>query len=570
MSKINPKHAYTKEIIDRFEGVGEALAAEKAQTSSIVNFRILKDGSLEKRNGWKPYLKLDQEKICGVWQGNLDGDPLFIIVTQEAIYRVEDGVASVTALMPYSLSGQVSLFSYRKHLYLIDGTSIRVWRKNLGRFEEALGYVPLLGVGWHPRTMGANHEPLNLLVNRARIHYTNSTEETVYQLPLMASQIESVMVDGVVIKDYIFNNPSSQIIINTPGVSVEIAFRFNGSTNHKTLLSHSTLFFTDFFGELEKLLLSGSEKGQLVYSAREVTDAMLSSCFTAYPSADPLYISESDVLIVGDLYHPVTAFFRDGDRALATTSLGLHAISLSSLDDAVEAHPLSSGVGCLTRGQSILANGDPIVLNRDGVFRLHAPSNDPDQFVATHISGMIPEFLEDGYAENAILSVDPFYHEIWIRNRNDDQGIVWVYGLSTNQWYSFDGVLADCFCRIDGKLGFFHSDQICVFEKELTTDNGLPFISYYETAYLSFSEPELPKRGLRFSVKAHHNGNQMSLWLESESRTRIFPLIATKRSAPTLFDHRAALGRFHFLRVTLRDRGYSRSRIYRLALYANL
>lgn len=570
MSKINPKQAYAKQILDRFEGVGEALAAEQAQTSSIVNFRILADGSLEKRNGWKPYLTLAQKKICGVWQGSLDGDPLFIIVTEDQIFRVENGIAHPTASVPYTLSGPVSMFSYRNHLYMIDGISIRVWIKDLELFDEALAYVPLLGIGWHPRTMGATHEPLNLLSNRARVHYTNTSGETVYHLPLIASKIDSVTVDGVPTKNYVFNNPTSQLVVNTPGTSVEIAFQFNGSTNHRSTLQHSTLFFADFFGEREKLLLSGSEKGQLVYSAREVTDAMLVSCSITYPYVDPLYITESDVMIVGDLYHPVTCFFRDRNRVLATTALGLHAITLSSVDDAVETHALSSGVGCMTHGQSALANGDPIVLNRDGVFTLRAPSTDPDQFIATHISGPIPDFLEDGFAENAILTVDPFYHEVWIRNRNDDQGIVWVYGLSTKQWYSFDGILADCFCKIDGKLGFFHGNQLCVFDKNLTTDNGSIFVSSYETTYLSLSDPELPKRGLRFSLKALPGGNQMSLWLESETRRRIFPLSTTAQSAPSLFDRRAALGRFHFLRVTIRDRGSARSRIYRLALYANL
>lgn len=570
MSKINPKQAYTKEILDRFEGVGEALAAEKAKTSSIVNFRILADGSLEKRNGWKSYLKLANKEICGVWQGSLNGDPLFIIVTKESVYRVENGDAIFSASLPYTLSGQVSLFSYRNHLYMIDGSSILVWRKNLERFEEATGYVPLLGIGWHPRTMGATHEPLNLLSNRARVHYSNPSGETVFHLPLVASKIDSVTVDGKATNNYVFNNPSSQLVVNTVGSSVEIAFEFNGSTNHLATLQHSTLFFTDFFGEREKLLLSGSEKGQLVYSVREVTDTMLLSCGITYAYVDPLYITESDVMIVGDLSHPVTGFFRDHNRVLATTALGLHAIALSSVDDAVETHPLSSGVGNLTHGQSILANGDPILLNRDGVFTLRAPSNDPDQFIATHISGTIPDFLEDGFAENAILTVDPFYHEIWIRNRNDTQGVVWVYGLSSKQWYSFDGIWADCFCKIDGKLAFFHGDQIGVFDKELTTDNGSIFVSSYESAYLSLSDPELPKRGLRFSIKALPGGNQMSLWVESETRRRIFPISTTVRSAPTVFDRRAALGRFHFLRVTIRDRGSARSRIYRLALYANL
>ena len=570
MSKINPKQAYAKEIIDHFEGVGEALTAEQTHTASIVNFRILSDGSLEKRNGWRVHSTVPDDQILGVWQGSIKGEYLFIIVTRDEIYRVENGILHVTSTVPYGLTERVSLFAYREHLYLIDGISIRVWRSETGRFEEAHGYVPLVGIGWHPRTMGKTNEPLNLLCNSVRVHYTNSSGETVYHLPLIASRIDRVTVDGVETNNYVFNNPTNQLVVNALGTSVEIAFSFHATSLHRTNLFQSTLAFADFFGAKEKLLLSGSEKGQLVYAAREVSDTMMTASNGIYRDSDPLYFSESDILIVGDLSHPTTAFFRHRDRVLALSSLSLFSIELSTVDDAAYVRPLHCEVGMLAHGQNVRAAGDPILCNENGVFLLHAPPNDPDNLIAQHISERIPELESEEFAKNAVIGFDPVHNEIWIRNAAAKNGTVWVYGLSTKKWYCFDGILANGFCSIDGRLCFYTDDQLCVFEDTLTTDGGVPFVSTYETSYLSLSEPELSKRGLRVSVKAEHQGNQLSLWLESETRRRTIPLSAPVQDAPTLFDRRAAMGRFHFLRVTIRDRGYSRSRIYRLGLYANL
>ena len=42
------------------------------------------------------------------------------------------------------------------------------------------------------------------------------------------------------------------------------------------------------------------------------------------------------------------------------------------------------------------------------------------------------------------------------------------------------------------------------------------------------------------------------------------------QNAPVFYDLRAALGRFRFLQVQLHDSGQTRSRFYRLALFANL
>lgn len=568
MSKTIPKHAYAKEILESFEGMGESLSMEKKKTSEIINFRILDDGSLEKREGWEEWLTLPDRVLC-FWEGSADGEDFCFAVTSDRIFRIRNGVAEDVGSLPDS-TDQVSFFSYRNRVYLLTGQSICIWRPESNCFATAQGYAPLLGVGWHPRTMGKSNEAVNLFCNRARVQYVNVSGETVFHLPLFASHIDHVLVDGVSRYDFVLNTPANEVTLQTTGASVEIAFTFHKSYIHSDIIHQSIQSFCDVFGKREKLLLGGSSYGQRVYCAANVPDESLVGSSAIYPESDPLYFRENEILLVGDTLHPMTSFVRERDRVLAFSTRALYSIELSTSDDAAECRVLRVGMGCLSRGVSVTADGDPVILNENGVFTLHAPSGSPDAFVATKISATIPELENDTLAKNAIVTSDPSHNEIWIRSKIADDSRVWIYNVTRRKWYCFDGIRADLFCAINGRVGFVCGERICRFDESLCTDQGEPFEAVFRTPYLSFGDPEQVKRGLRFSIKCETGGNLFHVLLESETRRRAFNLQETPRNAPTLFDRRAALGRFHFLRVSISDVEHARSRIYRLGLYAYL
>ncbi len=568
MSKTIPKHAYAKEILESFEGMGESLSMEKKRTSEILNFRILDDGSLEKREGWEEWLTLP-DRIRGFWEGAAGGEDFCFAVTSDSVFRIQNGVAEIVCLIPFS-TDPVSMFSYRNRVYLLDGISIYVWHPESSCFSTAEGYAPLLGVGWHPRTMGKSNEAINLFCNRARVHYTNTGGETVFHLPLVASQIDHVLVDGVTRYDFVLNTPANEVTLYTTGASVEISFTFHKSFTHASIIHQSTQSFCDVFGRREKLLLGGSSYGQRVYCAADVSDASLVASSAVYPESDPLYFREDGILLVGDSLHPMTSMIRDRDRVLAFSTRALYSIELSASDDAAECRVLRVGMGCLSRGVSVSADGDPVILNENGVFTLHAPSGSPDAFVATKISATVPELENDTLAKNAILIHDPSHNEIWIRNKLATDSRAWIYNVTRRKWYCFDGIRAHLFCTVNGRIGFVNNYRICRFDESLYTDNGEPFEAVFRTSYLSFGEPERAKRGLRFSIKCDTGGNLFHVLLESETRRRSFDLLEPSRTAPSLIDRRAALGRFHFLRVSISDAEHARSRIYRLGLYAYL
>ena len=126
------------------------------------------------------------------------------------------------------------------------------------------------------------------------------------------------------------------------------------------------------------------------------------------------------------------------------------------------------------------------------------------------------------------------------------------------------------FFHVGGDVGFASDSTVCLFDELLSTDGGAPFHAYYRTGFLTFGYPERCKRSLRVSLSAHMGGNNLTLEIEGETSKHTRAKKGALHSFPELFDYRMAIGRTRFVRATVWDSGEERSRIYRLALYANL
>ena len=118
MSKIKPRSADSKQILDGFAGLGDTGALGKNAATEMRNFRLLGDGTLEKRCGWNRFATLNGE-IRGVWQGALNATPLLLIAAGNTVYRM-DQTTPIQVGSLGSNTGHVSFVPYRNHLYLIQ------------------------------------------------------------------------------------------------------------------------------------------------------------------------------------------------------------------------------------------------------------------------------------------------------------------------------------------------------------------------------------------------------------------------------------------------------------------
>ncbi len=557
MSKIKPKRAFAKEVFTSFDGIRAGGADD------MRNFRILADGSIEKRCGWETLHTLP-DTVRGVWQGSLNGRSRCFAVCGSSIYSL-DGALPTKLNSIATDEGRVRFLLYREHLYLLDGNRLYLYRNDSIGFAVAEGYVPLFGYNWEPSGKGDVHEPLNLLSNRLRMHYFNSSGSSTIRLPFYAESIESLRVDGVEDTAYRFTALGDSVTLSRIGSDIDIAFTVYGSSDHWEKLHNAAIGFCGRTETEEYMLLASDSH---IYSSTPVSTAMLNGSLSRYSTTDPLYFKLTDVHPVGDNEHPVTAFHPERDRVLAFTTNGAASVCLSLDGGVSDCYTLPLSMGCTAPDASLSIDGDPVIINECGIFRLHAASDDPDRFYPTPLCEPMDFWKKQSFLSGAVCKNDRTNGELWFRDPSDENGLVWVYHILQKQWYCFDGISASSFFILDGKQGFASANRVCCFDESLTADDGNAIEAVYKSGFLGFSSPESVKRSLRVTLCGF--GAEATLELESERRAQSYLLLTSPDTVPVCLDKRARFGRFRHLRFCLRDRGKERSRWSRLSLYSNL
>lgn len=567
MSKIRPKKADAKEIFQGFGGIASSAANSKKGLCEVQNLRILSDGSLQKRQGYRTAITLPGT-VRGVWEGGIDGITYRFAVSGGTVYNLTSGTPTAAGSLGTTV-GNVRFFLYRNRLYLSDGSLLYVFRYALSRFTEAQGYAPLYGVNWHPTSLGEVNEPLNQFSHRLRIHYLNTAGATVFRLPYYAASIDAVRVDGVKITDFTLSATCDSITIPKVGGTVEIAMTMALDGEDRGRIAGCRYAYGDRLGTREVLMLYGAAEGHRLFCAANVSDSMLGFANVLYDDTDPLYFVASEQLLVGDPQHPITAIYRDQDRYLVFYTNGAYAVSVSESDRTVEAYPLLHGTGCTLFGLHILLKGNPLIINESGIFVLRSVDADTDAFIFDRIECDIPDLKKTTFLRNGIVAYVPSYGELWLRDTTRSDGTVWVWGEESQQWYAFVGIRASFFWEMDDVFGFANQNTLAVFDAALFTDNNSPIVGSLTTGALDFGSPEETKRHLRVALTAQApQDGEMTVTLMTERREKTLDLSYRGTSSPLLLDARCSVGRFQFVRVKISDTGKS-TRFFRLALYAN-
>lgn len=568
MSKIRPDRADSKKIFDGFGGLSAVTPPSEGGLRVISNFRVREDGVLEKRCGYRTYAVFPSP-VRGFWQGTVGGDARCFAVCGNTVLHLTNGATTDSSTIDTS-DGAVYFFTYSDRLFLIDGSNIYAFDELYLHFRKTDGYAPLYGRNWHPTNYGDVYEELNLLCPKLRVHYANTTGATEFHLPYYASSVDKVRIDNRTVTGYYLNEAGDVLTVPSVGASVEVAFTMAIDDEERELVPQCTRAFTDRIDACERLILYGAPLGHYLFCSSVVTPAMISFCNVFYSDATPLYFQSSGMITVGAPDTPVTTLYRNHDRVLAFHALGATSIAFDSEGDGVTDYPLLRGVGCCVNGVDLSPEGDPIILNEQGVLQLSSTISEPDTFALKDLSAGLKEVKALCKNPNTIVYHDAAHGELWLRNPDDTQGLVWVLRLSGKQWYCFEAINAKMFCEIDGAPGFADEyGDLFVFDDDLHTDAGTLIKGVLETDFLSLSYPELQKRGLRVSICAQERGStQLVLETEKKSKSHVFSEETSQN--PTLIDLRTSLGRFRFVRVRISDSGSGRSKYHRLALYANL
>lgn len=575
MPTIKPKCADYSEVFDSFEGIGKAAKKRQFPAAALQNFRILPDGSLEKRCGFLLQHHFSAA-IRGIWQGLLNGQSAFFAVAGNKVYARRDTDFEEVFTLTTS-SGDVNLFAYRSHLYLMDGTEIYLYRESENTFSAVKGYVPKIGRNWHPTTMGDFAESLNLLTDRVRIGYQNSDGSRRFELPYAAASIDSVRADGKRITDFTFTPGASHFTLPEIYSWVEIGMTLQDAEDMSQQIKKAVYCLCERLHDKERLFLYGGSEGTYVFGCGEVSDFMMTSCLADYTDVDHLYFTNEMMLTIGNSANPVTAMFKNHDRLLAFHAHGAEAISvidstdLLKFPDRVSSYSVLRNCGCTAHYPHVEWDNQTVLVNYGGIYLLSSNASDPDRFELNPISHQIEELKTASFAENAAVFYDAPHGEYWFYDKAHGS-CVWVYQAKEKNWYSFTGFAPSMFLSVQGRSGFVQGNGCFLFDESQFSDNGEPIRALLESNVLDFDSPETVKRALRIGLLAECFGTSLDIKLWSENRKKEFSQKLDKAASgglPIHLDRRVGLGRFRILRISVADNGYIRSRIHRLALFAN-
>ncbi len=565
------RRTVTTKRITAFAGVHSAVKLSDSGASEMKNFRILPDGSLEKRCGFETVIQ-STGAIRGYWEGSFSGTSYVFFVAGTVLYRLSQTDTAPVQLYTMSASnGRVSFFRFRDSLYVTDSYTMLRFQPETGLFVSAQGYVPLYGKNWHPAQMGEVNETRNLLCNSLRVHYANSTASQVFQLPFTASRIQSVRVNGTSISNYTFTSPSSTVTIPASyatGGEVLIAFDLDSIFSNRSTVLRAGCGAVYKDGYHETLLTYGGRSTYRVFRTAAVSDDMLAGSRQCYPASDALYFRAEDMFTLGSPEHPITAALQHLDRMLVFSDIGMWILRHpQAQSDAMEVVLYQTGIGCAVEEGAVLCRGVPVVLSPVGVGRISLVGSDSDICTMTLISDALSDRFPEAVLRHSVLHWSDRENRIWIRDTTDTGGTVWLSDPEGNCWIRYTGIDANGLIDCQGSPGFTTATgRIAKFDDALTADDGQPFEASYLSAYLDFSSPEHIKRAGYAALCANTGGAQIRLSVENDRAGYELRFTGRDTEAPEFFDGRFGTGRFRFLRYRVTVSGTARARIYVLTV----
>ena len=500
--KSNEKKSF-KVVINGSGGVeGRITHGKKPYMTSIINYRILPDGSLKKRPGYQKIYS-GEETIRAVWSGNIKGKFACFFLAGSNVFNIDlsSGIA-VSRGNVGSSDGKAEFFYFHDRLYLADGTSIYEITERSPVIIS--GYVPLFGKDWPTGVAGEINEPLNILNLRARITYKAEATSVPYLCPkYQVKSIDAVYKNGVLMEpdSYAYNETANLIRVN--GIDegdrfeINVTYESNGLESLRSTLSSCRS--ASVFGGINtsRVFLWNGSKKNTIFTSSYVPRSSLAESLSRYPDSSLLYFMAGEEFFVGDGRYNVTAIARHYDRLLIFTDGDAWMADSSTCG--TEEFPvmtINSNVGCCVTNGALTANNDPITISKSGIYRWHSNTDELNDCNAYCISDAISPMMSESLYESGILYFDRTRNELWIHEGKWNNS-VWIYNFTLKVWTRYWGIDATHIFDANGNVGFTNENSIFVFDELLEKDicDGMytTIPGHIETSIIDFEGSEYKK-----------------------------------------------------------------------------
>ncbi len=578
MSVFKQKNSIASVEFKKFKGIDRTAPNREAGAAyDMSNFRVLPDGSLQKRCGFSPIAYCNQT-VRSVWAGKLNGKDIGFIVHGNMVARINTNPNIVATFANInSSSGQANFVLFNNNLYLFDRTY--VYKVTETSVSIAEGYAPLYGKDWPVGQKGTVNEPLNLTSRHIRMTYTVNEAFIYLCVDHVISSIDAVYVNDVLITDksrYYFDRELMAVCVTDLKVGDRVSLFLTvaeSEINKVDLMScNSAAVYGDYNDNI--LFLWDGNKKNVVFASCSVENDSLQDAKKVYTNTLPLYIPVDAAFTMPNKEDRITAVCRQYDRLLIFTENETWMAHLSSspkrMLDAVTVNP---SYGCTSLRGAVTCGNEPVCISDGLILRWNSDTDELNECNAYSISSKIEAMLPPSFFNNAILLVDKKRSEIFFSDPLDPNGNLWIYNYGTDDWYKFDSIGARLLFLCNGNLGFVNRNTVFLFdetlEKDRLSDSGTTSITaFYESHPIDLSVAGNKKRLCGMTLNANLSGRDISVKYFSEGRILSSLKISSENYFPVSFIRRLNSRRFCYTSLLLTSDANTRQSIYSTGIWA--
>ena len=272
MANINTSQAETTFQIKRWFGLNENpdgdTALKMGEAAEMRNFRITKEGHLQKRPGYKTMIDCGA-KIQGLWNGNVGGTEYTLASAGGKVYKLDLTLETKTEIGTIA-TAHTSFFGFGGKVYILDGIGYYSW--NGTTFASVSGYIPCVYTATPPAGGGTAYEGVNKLTAKKSQQFSSNGTATLYQLAETGIvSVDNVTVNGVektVTTDYTVDLTTGAVTfttVQTAGIN-DVQIWWTGSANDRAKIN-AMKFAEQYNGTTDnRVFLYGDGTNETIYS----------------------------------------------------------------------------------------------------------------------------------------------------------------------------------------------------------------------------------------------------------------------------------------------------------------
>lgn len=544
--------------------------------SNIENFRITKDGSLEKRCGYRPLVTLPDVPRA-MWSGFANGSFILLALCGDGVYSIDIENGSYSSVgYAYNIEGEAQFVYFCGNLYLVDKGYIFLLEDYSS--TTVSGYVPLLGKNWGSTYPGEIYQPLNILNRSARITYTVSDPPSAYLATNGApASIEAVYLNGRLLdaSEYRYDSDFDVIVIDglNAGDRAEVALTYEDDAVNDRLYQLLSCTSAIVFGGISnsRMFLWNGDKTNLIFPSAHVSSDDLRQSQKTYPDSSEVYFPEGHEFTVGDGRYAIKAVIRHYDRLLIITEgdAWMADSSACGIED-FPAMNINSTAGSATNGGAVMVGNDPISIGRHCILRWTSDTDELNECNAYSISDKISDMLDEDFFKNAGVFYDRYKEEVWFNSR-DESGTVWIYNSERNAWYKFLNIHADELFDVNGSVGFRSGNELYVFDESeyrdyLADGTSSAIVANATSGLLDFGSSSL-KKLMKVSCRGDIEGGVVLLYFNADTGRESMGYFAYHKTHKVM-EKRIHSGRFGHTALRINAPGAARQSIHSLKIEA--